>query len=76
MKFKDASSNNELAVSRKLAYVKYAKLKHKFKVIDKVRISKLKHVFAKGYTANWTLEMYTIEKVINIVPVTEKLENY
>ena len=37
------------AVSRKFDYVKYAKLKHKFDVGDKVIISKLKHVWLKQW---------------------------
>ena len=36
----------------------------KFKVGDQVRISTLKK-FEKGYTANWTEEVFTIEKIYN-----------
>ncbi|XP_048589481.1 uncharacterized protein LOC116604600 [Nematostella vectensis] len=32
----------------------------KFHVGDKVRVSKVKNVFAKGYTPNWTEEVFTI----------------
>ena len=32
----------------------------KFKVGDHVRISKYKNVFAKGYTANWSEEVFVI----------------
>ena len=35
----------------------------KFKVGDYVRISKYKNVFAKGYTLNWSEEIFMIEKV-------------
>ncbi|KAJ8912741.1 hypothetical protein NQ315_016696 [Exocentrus adspersus] len=35
----------------------------KFKVGDIVRISKNKHVFAKGYTPNWTTELFKITAV-------------
>ena len=39
----------------------------KFKVGDRVRISKYKNVFAKGYTANWSEEVFVIKKVKNTV---------
>ena len=34
----------------------------KFKVIDHVRISKYKNIFAKGYTPNWSEEVFVIKK--------------
>ena len=42
----------------------------KFKVGDHVRISKYKNIFAKGYTPNWSEEVFVIKKVKNIVPWT------
>ena len=42
----------------------------KFKVGDHVRISKYKNIFAKGYTPNWSKEVYVIKKVENTVPWT------
>ena len=40
----------------------------KFKVGDRVRISKCKNVFAKGYTPNWSQEVFVIKKIKNTVP--------
>ena len=40
----------------------------KFKVGDHVRISKYKNIFAKGYTPNWSEEVFTISKIKNTVP--------
>ena len=40
----------------------------KFKVGDHVRISKYKNIFAKGYTPNWSEEVFVIKKVKNTVP--------
>ena len=40
----------------------------KFKVGDHVRISKYKNAFAKGYTPNWSGEVFVIKKVKNTVP--------
>ena len=39
----------------------------KFKVGDHVRISKYKNIFAKGYTPNWSEEVFLIKKVKNTV---------
>ena len=42
----------------------------KFKVGDNVRISKYKNIFAKGYTPNWSEEVFIINKIKNTVPWT------
>ena len=39
----------------------------KFKVGDRVRISKYKNIFAKGYTPNWSEEVSVIKQVKNTV---------
>ena len=41
-----------------------------FRVDDNVRISKYKNIFAKGYTPNWSEEVFVINKVQNTVPWT------
>ena len=42
----------------------------KFKVGDYIRISKYKNIFAKGYTPNWSEEVFIISKIKNTVPWT------
>ena len=42
----------------------------KFKAGDHVRISKFKNVFAKGYTLNWSEEIFIVKKIKNTVPWT------
>ena len=42
----------------------------KFKVGDDVRIFKNKNIFTKGYTPNWSEEVFVIKKVKNTVPWT------
>ena len=39
----------------------------KFKVGDRVRISKYKNIFTKGYMPNWSEEIFVIKKVENTV---------
>ena len=48
----------------------------KFKVGDKVRISKTRRAFDKGYLPNWTEEIFTVTEVIDTKPRTYKLEDY
>ena len=40
----------------------------KLKVGDHVKIPKYKNIFAKGYTPNWSEEVFVIQKVKNTVP--------
>ena len=42
----------------------------KFKVGNHVRISKYKNIFAKGYTPNWSKEVFLIKEMKNTVPWT------
>ncbi|KAJ8915420.1 hypothetical protein NQ315_003180 [Exocentrus adspersus] len=42
---------------------------------DIVRISKNKHIFAKGYTPNWTTELFKITAVKITNPTTYLLED-
>ena len=42
----------------------------KFKVGDNVRISKYENIFDKGYTPNWSEEVFVINEIKNIVPWT------
>ena len=42
----------------------------KFKIVSNVRISKYMNAFAKGYTPNWSEEVFVIKKVKNTVPLT------
>ena len=47
----------------------------KFKVSDRVRISKCKTIFAKGYSSNWSEEVFVIKKIKNTVPWTYVINN-
>ena len=42
----------------------------KFKVGEHVRISKFKNIFAKGYTPNWSEDVFVISKIKNTVSWT------
>ena len=47
----------------------------KFKVGDHVRISKYKNIFAKGYTRNWSEEVFIMKKIKNTVPWTYLIDD-
>jgi len=51
-------------------------LKPNFKIGDKVRISKYKRkIFDKGYTPNWTEEIFIINEIKYTNPLTYKLKD-
>lgn len=58
--------NNSLNVSSQ---------RKKFQIGDKVRISKHKHIFEKGYTPSWTTEIFEICKVQATEPTTYLLND-
>ena len=47
----------------------------RFKVGDRVRISKLKNIFAKGYTPNWSKEIFIVDKINDTVPYTYNIKD-
>ena len=53
------------------SYVKYNedfnKKGPKFKVGDRVRISKYKNIFAKGYAPNWSEDIFIVNEIENTV---------
>ena len=50
-------------------------IKFKFKINDKVRISKYKRVFEKGYTPNWTREIFIVTKSLPTHPPSYKIKD-
>lgn len=47
----------------------------RYKIGDYVRISKIKKTFEKGYTPNWTREIFKIYSIIATVPPSYKLSD-
>lgn len=47
----------------------------KFKRDDHVRISKYKSIFEKGYTPNWSTEIFQISKILPTTPITYLLND-
>ena len=65
MKPIDVKDNTYINTSTKINYKD-----PKFKVGDRVRISKYKNIFSKGYMPNWSEEIFVIKKVKNTAPWT------
>ena len=47
----------------------------RFKVGDRVRISKFKNIFAKGCTPNWSTEIFIVDKINDTVSYTYNLKD-
>ena len=48
---------------------------NKFKVGDRVRITKYKNIFSKVYSENWSKEIIVIDSVLKTNPWTCKIKN-
>ena len=48
----------------------------KFKVGDRVRITKYKNVFSKSYTKNYSKEIFVIDSVLKTKPWTRKIKDW
>ena len=46
-----------------------------FEVGDRVRIYKFKNIFAKGYTPNWSKEIFIVDEINDTVPYTYNLKD-
>ena len=47
----------------------------KFKVNDRVKITKYKNVFSNGYAVNWSREIFIIDSVLKTNPWTYKIKD-
>jgi hypothetical protein len=59
---------NQTTVSKRLYGRKGPKKSCKFSPGDRVRLSKARRTFKKGYLPNWTEELFTVVKCIETVP--------
>ena len=75
MPVKASKKENKLTVWRNLypEHLEIRDINPKFSVGDKVRISKKKKTFEKGYTTSWTEEIFTIVEVKRTSPKRIKL---
>ena len=69
MKPKDVKDNKRVYIDE------HIKKNARYNVDDRVRISKLKNIFAKGYTPNWSREIIIVNKINDTVPNTYNLKD-
>ena len=70
MKPKDVKNDN------KRVYIdEHNKKSARYNVGDRVRISKFKNTFAKGYTSNWSREIFIVNRINDTVPYTYNLKD-
>ena len=69
MKPKDVKNDNN-----RVYIDEHNKKNARYNVGDRVRISKFKNIFAKGFTPNWSREIFIVDKINNTVPYTYNLK--
>ena len=68
--------NEENAIQNTLSKTRnIPKRKPKFKIVDKVRLSRIKGIFEKGYLPNWSEQVYIIDEVLKTTPVTYRIKD-
>jgi hypothetical protein len=68
-----SKDKNEDELSTRMTTANDKKQNPKFKVGDRVRISRIKKHFEKGYTINWSIELFTIHEVRTTEPITYRI---
>lgn len=74
-KVNEKNKQNILKRYRLLQLSAPSQKRSKFKIGDYVRISKYKGTFDKGYTPNWSTEIFNIAQVQNTHPITYLLKD-
>ena len=69
MKPKDVGDNKRVYIDE------HNEKDSRFKIGDRLRISKFKNIFAKGYTPNWSREIFIVNKINDTVPYTYNLKD-
>ena len=69
IKLKDVGDNERVYIDE------HNEKDRRFKVGERVRISKFKNIFAKGYSPNWSKEIFIVNKINDTVPYTYNLKD-
>jgi len=69
------NSKNENEILNRVYRISEKMIKFKFKVGDYVRISKVKRLFKKGYTPNWSFETFKIKNRFQKFPPVYTIED-
>ena len=69
------SSSLERNNNKRVYIDEHNEKRSRFKVGDRVRMSKFKNIFAKGYTPNWSKEIFIVDKINDTVPYRYNLKD-
>ena len=69
MKPKDVGNNKRVYIDE------HNEKDSRFKAGDRVRKSKFTNIFAKGYTSNWSREVFIVNKINDTVPYTYNIKD-
>ena len=65
----------DVKVNKRVYIDEHNEKNSRFKVGDRVRISKFKNIFAKGSTPNWSKEIFIVNKINDTVPYTYNIKD-
>ena len=71
----DTTNSSAIARNNRIYIDEHNEKSARYNVGDRVRISKIKNIFAKGYTPNWSREIFIVNKINNTVPYTYNLKD-
>ena len=71
----DTTKSSAIARNKRVYIDEHNEKSARFNVGGRVRISKFKNIFAKGYTPNWSREIFIVNKINNTVPYTYSLKD-
>ena len=71
----DTTKSSAVALNKRVYIDEHNKKSARYNVGDRVRISKFKNIFAKGYTPNWSREIFIVDKINDTVPYTNNLKD-
>jgi len=71
----NVNHENELEILNKAFKIEETELTPKFSIGDKVRISKTKRLFEKGYEPNWSEEAFIITHCLKRTPIVYKIKD-
>ena len=71
----DTTESSAIARNKRVYIDEHNEKSARYNVGDKVRISKFKNIFAKGYTPNWSREIFIVNKINDTVPYTYNLKD-
>ena len=79
MKSKDVKNDttklSAIARNNRVYIDEHNKKGARYNVSERVRISKFKNIFTKGYTPKWSREIFITNKINDAVPYTYNLKN-